>query len=162
MKLCGIDSSTSKTAISLFIDGKYKEYKLIDLHKIEGGWNRVDPMILEIVKVLDKYKPDIIYQEDAYLSGGKQNPETMLMLCTIMGAVRYWALIHDCNYNKFKASTWRAKLKLNDFLANRPELKKKTITFIQEKYNINPETDDVSDSICIGLAGLKMEGITGS
>lgn len=155
MKLCGIDSSTSATSVSLFKDGKFIDYKLIrlDKKKYPSQWERINPMMEQIWDVLNKYDPDVIYQEDTYQ---KQSVDTLKCLTNILGGVRMWAVANHKEYYKINAPMWRAQLKMNEFMAERPELKDKSINFIKEKFNINPETDDVADSICIGLAGLKI------
>lgn len=151
--LCGIDSSTSATSISCFIDGKLVDYKLIQINKKEypTAWERLNPMLYEIIDVLNKYKPNIIYQEDSWKG---RNVDTLKVLTNILGGVRMWALEHNCEYYRLMPSQWRAVLKLNEYEAQRPDLKNITYEYIKEKYNIEPETDDVSDSIAVGLAGL--------
>ena len=52
-------------------------------------------MILGIYKVLEKYNPDVIYQESAWVS---HNAKTALILSSIIGAVRGWALARDCKW----------------------------------------------------------------
>lgn len=152
-RLCGIDSSTSATSISLFIDGEYKEYTLIEMDKkkMPTMWQRLNPMIMEIIKVLDKYKPTIIYQEDSWKG---RNIDGLKCLTNILGAVRSWAVQNNCEYETIFPSEWRAKLGLNKWLEERETLKAKAMDFIKDKYNIDVPTDDVSDSICIGMAGI--------
>ena len=157
VRLCGIDSSSTCTSISLFENGEYKSYKIAEVSKkyYPTQWDRVDQMIILICKILDQFQPDIVYQEDSWKG---QNIDTLKCLTTIMGAVRHWALDHGCEYYKILPSSWRGQLGLNEYMKKRPDLKDKTIEFVKERYGINPETDDVSDSICIGLAGLKLIG----
>lgn len=157
-RLCGIDSSTSATSISLFVDGKFVDYKLIEIDKKQfpTQWDRLNPMIKEIGKSIESFQPTIIYQEDSWKG---KNVDTCKCLSTILGAVRYWAITNNCEYYRLMPSQWRAKLNLQKYEAERPELKNITMEFIKDKYGIEVPTDDVSDSIAIGLAGLKFYGI---
>ena len=151
-KLVGIDSSTTRTALSLFIDGEYVGYELIDCKKLgKTQWERLPHMMLKIGEVLDKWQPDIIFQEDSWKG---RNVDTLKCLTNILGGVRYWAIANGCDYRKVLPSEWRAKLKLNEYLAKRPELKDNAMRFVEDVYGIECESDDVSDCICIGLAGL--------
>lgn len=156
MRLCGIDSSTTATSISLFIDGEYEEYSLIEMDKkkMPTMWQRLNPMISDIIEVLNKYKPDVIYQEDSWKG---KNIDSLKCLTNILGAVRMWAIANNCNYYTIYPSEWRAKLNLNKWLEERESLKAKAMDYIKEKYGIEVPTDDVSDSICIGLAGMICE-----
>lgn len=153
MTLCGIDSSTSNTSIALFENGEYKDYTLISMDKKQypTKWDRLNPMLVEISKVLEKYKPDVIYQEDSYKGN---NIDNLKVLTNILGGVRFWALTHNAEYYKLLPSQWRKVLKLNEYEADRTILKQKTIEYIQGKYHIDVPTDDVSDSIAIGAAGI--------
>lgn len=159
MRLCGIDSSSRFTAISLFINGEYQSFRLIDLHKMQDSEERINQMILEIYTALNIYKPNVIYQEFTWVA---KNPKTALLLTIIIGAVKGWAVSHECNFKEIAPSAWRKILGLNEYKDNRKELKQKAINYIEETIGLTPETDDVADAICIGFAGCKIESIAGS
>ena len=158
MILCGIDSSTNYTALSYFKDGKFRKYELIDLHKEKDSEERLKQMILAIYSVLDKWRPDIIYHEYTWVA---RNPKTALTLTSIIGAVQGWAISHNCEWNKISPSTWRASLGLSEYGKDRTDLKKSAKEYIKTEYGIEVPTDDVSDAICIGLAGIKIMNIKG-
>lgn len=154
MILCGIDSSTTYTAISYFRDGQYEKYELIDLHKEKDPEKRSQDMILAIYEVLDRWKPDIIYQEYTWMA---RNPKTAITLTGIVGAVWGWALLHDCKWSTIHPSVWRANLGLNEYGKKRSDLKQSAKEFIKTKYGIDVPRDDVSDAICIGIVGIKQQ-----
>lgn len=148
-KTCGIDSSSKRTSISYFEDDKLIDYIVIDLTKMKDKNERIDSMLLNIAKYLNKQKPDYVYQEDTW-SGG--NPETGNILTTILGGVRFWCITNDCIYHKIKPTVWRSQFGLNKFKAKREELKQKSIDYVNEKYGICV-SDDEADAILIGLCG---------
>lgn len=154
MRLCGIDSSSRFTAISLFVNGEYETYRLIDLHNIQDSEERMERMLLAIYETLDAYSPDVIYQEFTWVA---RNPKTALLLTIIVGAVKGWAVSHDCKFKEIAPSAWRKILGLNEYKDSRKELKQKAINYIEETIEIIPETDDVADAICIGFSGCKLE-----
>lgn len=160
MRICGIDSSTTATSISLFVNGQFQDYSLIvgDKKKYPTKWDRIDPMLKNIGEVLDKYNPDIVYQENSYKGN---NVDNLKALTNILGGVRFWCVERDKEYHQLMPAQWRAVLKLNKYEAERPELKNIAMEFVREKYGIEVPTDDVSDAICIGLCGLILKGENG-
>ena len=149
VKLCGIDSSSNRTAISYFEDDKLVEYKVIDLKKIKDKNERIDEMLLNISAHLNMWKPNYVYQEDTWTGG---NPETANILTTILGGVRFWCVTNNSIYHKIKPSVWRAQFGLNQYKAKREELKEKSIDYVEKKYGICV-SDDEADAILIGLCG---------
>lgn len=153
MKICGIDSSSVKTGISLFRGGKLAKYTLVDLHKMKDSEERINQMILGIYKVLEQYKPDVIYQESAWVS---RNARTALVLSSIVGAIRGWALAHNCKWVQITPSAWRKQLNIKSYNKDRKQLKEASVSFVAEQYGIEVG-DDVADAICIGLTGSQTE-----
>lgn len=152
-KLCGIDSSSNRTAISYFEDNKLVDYKVIDLKKIKDKNERIDTMMLSIAAHLNSWKPDYVYQEDTWTSG---NPETANILTTILGGVRFWCISNNCIYHKIKPTVWRSQFGLNQYKAKREELKEKSIDYVKEKFGVSV-SDDEADAILIGLCGTKIK-----
>ena len=153
MILCGIDSSTTFTAISWFEDGEYKSKALIDTHKTKDAEERIDEMIRYIFRVLDGRKPNVIYQEYAWL---KNNAKTSIELATIIGAVRGWAVNNGCRWYRVMPNAWRKKLNITT-KAKREQLKQIAIDYVDENLGVKVRRDDEADAICIGLAGVKFE-----
>lgn len=152
-KLCGIDSSSNRTAISYFEDDKLIDYKVIDLSKMKDKNERIDTMMLNIAAHLNMWKPNYVYQEDTWTSG---NPETANMLTTILGGTRFWCITNNCIYHKIKPTVWRSQFGLNKFKAKREELKLKSIEYVKDLFGIIV-SDDEADSILIGLCGTKIK-----
>lgn len=153
--LIGLDSSTRCSGISVFVDGKLKGYELVSVDsKNTTQWERLDPMMGGISKVLNRFKPDVVYHEESWKG---RNVDTLKCLTNIMGGVRFWCLENSSKYVSIYPAEWRKVLGLNKFKAERDELKTIAKQYIKDKYKINIPTDDVSDCICIGLAALEIE-----
>ena len=81
-RLCGIDSSTQKTGISLFVNGEYKDSILINHSNCKDSELRVNMMIHSIIEKLNEWKPQIIAIEDDW---NKQNVQVTKALSEITG-----------------------------------------------------------------------------
>lgn len=149
MKICGIDSATQKTGISLFDNGILKDYTLIDLHKNKDAENRIQCMMIEIGKQLDVWYPDIIYIED---TTNQNNVKVLKQLTQIIGAVIYWCCLNNKEINLLVPSKWRSVSGIQKGKKKRNELKAESMKYVEEHYNLNVG-DDVADAILIGEAG---------
>lgn len=150
MKLCGIDSSTSATGVSFFIDGKYSDHVLFDHHKNRDVDERIDNMIHDIIKQLQRWDPDIVWIEQP--KGAGSNVEMVRKLSEILGAVRCWCVLKQREYHEIMPSQWRKWLPgYEQGKKNRAELKAESIRYVQERLLFDC-TDDEADSICIGIA----------
>lgn len=151
-RLCTIDGSTKLTALTLFINGEYKDHTLLDYHKDKNIDSRFKSMSEDVWDFLNVYNPHIVYIEDTY-SG--QNKQTSLILTRLQGVVYAWCMTHQCEFNTIKASSWRKELKFDQGKnVSRPQLKEQAIKYVLDKYKISV-TDDEADSICIGDAVIK-------
>lgn len=152
MTICGIDSSTQRTGMSLFDyeSGDLLEIHCIDLHKEQDKERRIDEMILAICGTLDQWNPSVIFIEDTW---NKNNIEVTKMLTTIIGSVRYWCLSNDKKFNKILPSQWRSVVGLEKYGNKRQEFKQAAVEYIENNYGINV-TDDEAEGILIGEAGV--------
>lgn len=152
MNICGIDSSTQRTGMSLFNleTGDLLEVYCIDLHKVQDKEQRIDEMILEICGVLDQWFPDVVYIEDTW---NKNNIEVTKMLTTIIGGVRCWCLLNKRGFHKVLPSQWRSVVGLEKYGSKRKEFKQAAIEYINKNYGLNV-SDDEAEGILIGEAGV--------
>lgn len=148
MRLCGIDSSTQKTGISLFVNGKYKDSILINHSSCKDSELRVDMMIHSIIEKLDEWKPQIVAIEDDW---NKQNVQVTKALSEIIGSVHGYADTNKLDFHKMMPSRWRSFMGWEIGKKTRPELKQMAIDYVKEKYNIEAN-DDQCESICIAEA----------
>lgn len=154
-KLITIDGSTQKTAVAYFYNGKYKEHKLLDFSKDKDAFSRFKIMAKSLWKLLDLYKPNIIYIEETYSA---TNPQTTKILTRLQGVVYAWCMNNNCNFNTITPSQWRKQLQfLQGREVKRQELKEQSIKYILDKYSLSV-TDDEADAICIGDAVIRLYG----
>ena len=150
-KFVSCDTSTNNSALTLFIDGKYKEHVLISKSKIKDTYLRMNDMIKAIYEQLNEWQPNTVWIE--HPQGHGSNVDMVGKLCEILGAVRMWCLIHDCEYNEIAPSVWRKYAGIKQGKMKREALKQASIDYIKEKLGID-EGDDVADSIALGYAVL--------
>lgn len=150
-KLVSIDGSTQKTALALFTSGKYIHHTLLDFSKNKNIDSRFTTMAKGIWEFLDTYKPNIVYIEETYTA---RNPQTTKVLTRLQGVVYAWCMNNECEFNTILPTQWRKYLKFNQKGAKREQLKKQSIKYILENYNLEV-TDDEADAICIGDAVIK-------
>jgi Holliday junction resolvasome RuvABC endonuclease subunit len=146
--LCGIDSSTTRTGISRFINGEYTDCILLDHKDCKDLEYRTSLMIDSILQQLDQYEPDIIVIEDDW---NKNNVQTTKALSEIIGAVHGYSRAHDVDFHKMLPSTWRSYLGFKVGGKKRDELKQMAIDYVSGKYGLKVN-DDVAESCCIAEA----------
>ncbi len=162
-----IDSSTKKTGICIWINGKYKKHLLVNYDEKDNKgkpWQkdcktmdtRYPLMVHDIWDILNRYNPQIIYIEDEVVT---RNMDTCRFLFRLQGVVEGWALSHNCEFNTVRPTSWRAACGFKQGKGhNRDDLKKQAIAFIKEHYGFDV-TDDEADAICIGHYVLKLFNI---
>lgn len=159
MRVCGIDASTNKTGVSLFIDGEYSGHMLIDLHKIKDSNIRVPKMMKEIKGVLDYYEPDIIVMEECLL---KTNIATVKLLSYLAGAIISWAADNQVEFRFQLPSEWRKRVEIvQGPKTPRDKLKQEAIDMVKEKFGIDV-TDDEAEAVLIAhsvFCGVKSKDI---
>lgn len=159
MRVCGIDASTNKTGVSLFIDGEYSGHMLIDLHKIKDSNVRVPKMMKEIKNVLDYYEPDIIVMEECLL---KTNIATVKLLSYLAGAIISWAADNQVEFRFQLPSEWRKRVEIvQGPKTPREKLKQEAIDMVKERFDINV-TDDEAEAVLIAHSvfyGVKSKDI---
>ena len=153
IKLVSIDGSTQKTGIAYFCNGKYVEHVLLNFSKDKNMENRFESMSKEIWKILDGYRPNIIYIEETYMAN---NPQTSKILTRLQGVVYAWCINNACEFNTIRPTSWRKQLNFQQGKnVKREQLKKQSLQYVLDNYGLEV-TDDEADAICIADAVLKM------
>lgn len=153
VKLITIDSSTKKTGLAYFQNGKYKTHKLLDYSKDKNIDSRFSTMAQEIWTMLNTYQPDIVYIEETYTA---RNPQTTKILTRLQGVVYSWCMNNGCEFNTIRPTQWRKQLSFSQGRnVKRDQLKKQSIQYVLDNYSLSV-SDDEADAICIGDAVLKL------
>lgn len=142
----GIDSSTKRTGISLFINGKYKWHKLVDKSHISDIDFRINEMGKEIINTLQQIKPTMVFIERP--QGYGKNVDLVRKLAEVMGFVRIWCIMSGVYYEECNPSVWRKYIGIQQGKKKRAELKAESIAYVKKVYGIDC-TDDEADSICL-------------
>lgn len=148
-KLVSLDTSSSCTGWSVFLNGKYTSSGVINLKKFKGsGQERMDEMCISIARLLDREQPDIIVVEETAVT---RNAAAQRMLTMILGFVYAWCLLRDTYFEMMKPTVWRSLISSEKKGRKREELKEWSINKVMELYGIEV-IDDQSDAILIGQA----------
>lgn len=162
---CGIDASSSCTGLCIFDDNeliyynKFRPYKKLDFK------NNACQIIEQIVEVINKYTPNVIYMEDVprYVTAKGVNP--LVTLGAVQG-IFYYELTHNLGYNiqYVEVSEWRKKLNLLKGERKRDEQKAKAVQFANETFGLNLQyekgknlvgnDDDIAEAICIVVSQM--------
>ena len=146
-RVVSIDSSTKKTGAALFVDGQFKEYRLIDFSDNKSVNDRMSLMGRELQELLSHWQPELVVIEEP--NGYGKNIQVYRYLSEIIGIVRIWAFMHSCVMEEIKPTVWRKRIGINQSKKKRDELKAESIAYVKKTYGLEVN-DDVADAICIG------------
>lgn len=152
MTILAFDQATAKTGYSVFKDTKYKTHGKIDI-KEKDTQERVKEMFLAIAKIIDKYKPDVVYVEGVAM---QSNVATLSLLARLQGMIIGYCYAHGIRPEMLSPTVWRHSLGFKQGGTKRDVLKKQAKEYVENKYHINA-TEDECESICIGRVASMME-----
>jgi len=109
-------------------------------------------MCLFIIKLLKKYRPDIIVIEKLNVC---RNMTSVRTLSKIIGVIYCYSILNDCFYFEIQPSQWRSQLGMQSSKRKRDEYKELSIRYVKDTLNKNV-SDDEADSICAGMGYIKM------
>lgn len=158
-RLLSLDTSSSKTGWACYENATYKKSGVIDFDtkelkkKYQGdSERRLEDMCLAIINLLKEYEPDIIVIEK--LNVGR-NMVAVRHLAKVIGVVYCYAILNDCFYYEIQPSQWRSQIGIQSIKKDRKQLKQEAIEYVKNNLGINV-TDDEADSICAGIAYIKI------
>ena len=158
-KLLALDTSSSKTGWAMFENAKYKKSGVINFDTNEckkkykgNSEQRLEDMCLAIINLLKEYNPDIIVIEK--LNVGR-NMVAVRHLAKVIGVVYCYSILNDCFYYEIQPSQWRSQIGIQSTKKDRKQLKQEAIEYVKNILGIDV-TDDEADSICAGIAYIKM------
>lgn len=152
-KLLTIDSSTNKSGVACFDNGKYKAHNLLDCSKDKNMDTRFEEMSRKLWIILDAYKPNIVYVEETVVL---RNAQTQRFLTRLQGIIYAWCMNHDCEFNTIRPTSWRKQLSFSQGKnVKREQLKEQSVKYVLDHYDLNVG-DDEADAICIADAVIKI------
>ena len=158
-RLLSLDTSSSKTGWAYFLDGEYTKSGVVDLDtkeckkKYKGNSDkRIEDMCLAVISLLKEYRPDIIVIDK--LNVGR-NMVAVRHLSKVIGVVYCYSILNDCYYHEIQASQWRSQIGIQGKNRKRDEYKQLAIEYVKNTLG-TCVTDDEADSICAGVAYIKM------
>lgn len=147
------DQSTKISAYSLWVDDKYVESGVIDLHKMKDTSERIRAMGVELGKTIEKYAPDKVVIEEV---AQQSNPLTLKLLARIQGVIIGFCAAHNIETYIIEPSKWRSVLHFRiGSGVKRQELKAQAIQYIKDAYNLELSEDEC-EAICINEAAHKI------
>lgn len=148
--MLSIDASTNKTGIAIFDNAYLINYFLLDYSSDKLMDSRFKKMALELIDVLRKFKPDIVYIEETVVN---RNVQCQRFLSRLQGVIYGWCILNDCEFNTLRPTEWRKLVRMETGKKKRDELKRMAIEMVKENYNIET-TDDIAEAILIGQAAI--------
>ena len=113
MKVLGLDMSSQKSGYAFFVNGKLKDYGLLELdHSDESDWRQ---RIAFMANCVNKYcrgrTIDVIYVED--VPPIMENTQTVKVLSALQGMLIAVATQHDIEIKFIPVKTWKQKIGIN-------------------------------------------------
>lgn len=164
MIVCGIDASSTCTGICFFQDGKLIFYDKFYPYEREDFRGHTCQIIGQVIEVVKKYSPDIIYMEDVPHYVGGRGVKPLIYLGCVQG-IFYYELVYKLNYKIQFVDVYKWRQNLG-FLAGerkRAEQKKKAIEFVNETFDLELKyktskggtDDDIAEAICIAYSQMQ-------
>lgn len=150
--LLSLDTSTTRTGWSVFIDGFFYQSGAIDCSKSDKN-EKLNDMIAMVTMELNTWEPDIVVVEQMNVS---RNMLATRKLCELVGAVRAWTIWHDSFFYEMAPSEWRKAIGISTSGGKRDEYKELSKSYVKEYIIDRDITDDEADAICIGTGYIKL------
>ena len=155
MKVVALDQSTRITGYSLFDDGQYIKSGVIDLHKIKDTDERSKQMSVEICKVIEDNRPNVVIIEEVQQ---QSNVSTVIKLARIQGVAIGFCAAHSIELHILTPTRWRAALGYRQGpKVKREELKQQSMDFVKENFGLELSEDE-TEAIAINEAAHRVYG----
>ncbi len=156
MRVVSLDQSTRVTGWSSFIDGKYVQSGVIDLHKINDTDERSKQMGIEICKTIEENAPDVVIIEEVQQ---QSNVSTVIKLARIQGVVIGFCAAHNIELHILTPSKWRAALNYKQGpKVKREELKQQSRDFVKNVLGLQIKSEDETEATAINEAAHRIYG----
>ena len=153
MIILALDLSTKSSGFSVFENNKLIEYGCWTAGS-SNLYKRIDKMIEELDKILNKYQFNHIYIEDVYPEDVHNNQNVFNALKYLQGFVLHKLDQYELKSTFFTPSEWRCKCGISTGRGvKRESLKPRDIAFVKNQFGLTVN-DDIADAICIGFAAI--------
>ena len=160
MIVMGVDQSTNKIGIGIMNNGKLIHHEEINLKQLIKNDDRflnkeyIDRICLfkeVLLSLIKTWNVQAVAFEDPVLPSNrgrieKHKLQTYGKLKEAIGVYKVSIIEKDMLYETYLPSEWRIGKKLG---LKREDMKKNAIKYVNEKYNLNLESDDVAEGIMI-------------
>lgn len=171
-RVIGIDCSTKSLAYSIFDNKELIEYGEISFDGADT-FERLADGQSRLSEIKDKFKADIIVMESAVYV---QNKKTVILLAYSFGAILSAILHKGCKVEEFTPTEWqfaignkvltaKEKQELIDETPGKSKSwyknrfrefrKQRTADWVKDKFDIEIESDNITDAIAIGYVGAE-------
>jgi Holliday junction resolvasome RuvABC endonuclease subunit len=150
-KMVSLDTASTKSGWAYFEAGELVCLGEIDCSKEKDSEIRVENMVMELFKILDKYSPDIVVAEKNVVG---RNAKTERMLGHIVGCIKGWTLANFKEFSMLSPSEWRKAVKPVNGAAcprERKEAKAWAVARAGQLHNITV-SDNEADAVLLGDA----------
>ena len=155
MKILSMDQSTRITGFAVFDDGRYIKSGVIDLHKIKDTDERSKQMAVEICRLIENAKPDVVIIEEVQQ---QSNTSTVIKLARIQGVAIGFCAAHNIDLHILTPSRWRSALGYKQGpKVRREELKQQSLDFVKNNFKLEL-IEDEAEAVCINEASHRIYG----
>jgi len=147
-KLLSLDTSSSCSGWSIFLNGEYSSSGVFNLKKIKSSDERFKQMCTILLYTLNTEQPDIVGIEMTVVT---RNAAAQRLLTMILGVVYGWCVVHNVEFIMLRPTEWRALISSEKKGRKRDELKKWSIDKVKTLFG-KDVSDDEADAILIGQA----------
>lgn len=154
MKVLSIDASTKATGIAIFNNSHLIHYECITANQTDQ-LKRIKIMINRIQQVIKKFNPTDVIIQDVLPEDVKHNQNVFKALIYLQAGIALKLHQFGLKMNLYTASHWRSQIGIKIGRGiKRDQLKTASKKIVKAIYNIDVN-DDISDSICLGIAYIK-------
>lgn len=147
-----IDPSTKCTGYSVFKDSKLIDYGAFS-EESKNTTERVFNILTKVEELIKKHEPTNMAVEDVQIT---MNAKTAKALLGLQFSIELLAYKYNIKCSLLHPTSWRKILGLsNSRTLDRAAKKQETISYVENKYQIKIEKDDISDAIAIGTAFIE-------
>lgn len=152
MRVMGLDQSSNVSGVCVLENQQVLFHCKIDLSKNKNTPDRIKHMFLELAKLINEYKPDLLAVEAVQQ---QRNARTVMMLSQLQGGLICYAYEHDIPVVSPMPVEWRKRLGYSQGpKVKREELKQQSLEYVLSRFGIRCSEDE-AEAIAIACAMIK-------